>query len=314
MTAFKTFPLPAVLRRTLVDELKPYTRKVKPTGLVLGSGTYGSVIELKSAGEIVAGKVFKTVMTAQLQAKAHKVCGEVITMLQLSHPNIVQCKGVSLLPDQPLPVLLMERLMTSLHAYILNPVNSNLPEERKVSFLLDTASGLDYLHSCTPAVIHRDLTAKNVLLDSQLRAKIADFGNSRIMDLDPNATPETFTSLPGTLEYMPPEAMGGGIKYDPSLDAFSFGHLSLLTVTQRKVQLVLPLTYTSSTGKLTARTEVKRREKSLEEAENILSEGHPLLRLMKQCLHNRPALRPHTRYLVRKLCEMKSSGKVLYTS
>ena len=39
--------------------LKPYTVKAKPTGKELGSGTYGRVIELLSAGEIVAGKVFK---------------------------------------------------------------------------------------------------------------------------------------------------------------------------------------------------------------------------------------------------------------
>ena len=200
--------------------LKPYLRKAKPTGTVLGSGTYGSVIELISAKETVAGKVFRMSSTVQLQAIADRVCGELIMMAQLHHPNIIQCRGVSLLVDQPLPVLLMERLMSSLHAYLLHPDNSNLPVERKMVILLDTANGLDFLHSHTPAIIHRDLTAKNVLLDSELRAKIADFGNSRIMDLDPDCSPETMTSLPGTLEYMPPEAMGGSGTYDPSLDVF----------------------------------------------------------------------------------------------
>ena len=42
-----------------------------------------------------------------------------------------------------------------------------------------------------------------MLLGSQLRAKITDFGNSRILDLDLEASPETLTTLPGTLEYMP---------------------------------------------------------------------------------------------------------------
>ena len=194
---------------TLETQLKRYTRKAKPTGEILGSGTYGSVIELTSAGEIVAGKVFRVSATSQLQALATKVCGEVITMLQLSHPNIVQCKGVALLPDNsPLPVLLMERLMTSLHAYLLRLNNSNLPVERKVSLLLDTAKGLDYLHSHTPAIIHRDLTATNVLLTSQLTAKITDFGNSRFLDLDPSTTSRTFTTVHGTLEYMPPRGPG----------------------------------------------------------------------------------------------------------
>ena len=304
------FLLPADLRRALVAQLKPYTRKARPTGTVLGSGTYGSVIELTSAGETVAGKVFKTSSTIRLQAVANRVCGELIMMTQLHHPNVVQCKGVSLLTDQTLPVLLMERLMSSLHAYLLDPRNSNLPLERKVSILRNVASGLAYLHSHTPAIIHRDLTTKNVLLDSELTAKIADFGNSRIMDLDPEASPETFTSLPGTLEYMPPEAHGGSAKYDPSLDVFSFGHLALFTITQAPVRPLLPSTYPDSTGELHARSEVKRREKFVEKAEQLLSENHSLVAVIKQCLHNNPAQRPRTGELLTRLKEMLTPGEL----
>ena len=242
-------------QNVLEGQLKQFTRKVRPTNRTLGSGTYGSVIELVSAGEIVAGKVFRLSGASHLHEIAHKVCGEVIMMQQLSHPNIVQCKGVAFLPDQsPLPVLLMERLMTSLHAYLLDPNNSNLPLERKVSFLLDTARGLDCLHSCTPAIIHRDLTATNVLLTSQLTAKITDFGNSRFVDLDPHATPMNLTLMPGTQEYMPPEAQGvsapgANQQYSPSLDIFSFGHLSLFTIIHTQVT-VLPPTYTDNEGML----------------------------------------------------------------
>ena len=293
-TSLLSLPSPADLRRALVAQLKPYTRKATPTGKVLGNGTYGSVIELTSARETMAGKVFRMSSTAQMLPVAFRVCGELNTMMQLHHPNIVQCKGVSLLTDQPLPVLLMERLMSCLHDYLLHPDNSNLPVKRKVAILRDTASGLDYLHSQTPAIVHRDLTARNVLLDSQLRAKIADFGNTRIMDLDPEATPETLTSLPGTLEYMPPEAQGGSVAYDPSLDVFSFGHLSLFTVTQTPVRPLLPPNYCDSSDKLCARSEVKRREKFVEAAEQLLSENHPLLTVIKQCLHNNPARRPRT--------------------
>ena len=300
----------ADLQRTLEDRLKPYIKNATPTGVVLGSGTYGSVIELKSGREVVAGKIFKVPASLQ-QAMASKTYDVFISMLQLSYPNIIQCEGVALLPDQsPLPVLLMERLMTSLHDYLLDPVNSNLPVERKVSFLLDTARGLDYLHSHTPTIIHRDLTAKNVLLDSQLKAKITDFGNSQIMDLDPNAAPGTMTSLPGTLDYMPPEAMGGGVAYDPSLDVFSLGHLALFTIIQTHVQPLLPPVYTDSTGKLITRSEVKRRGQFIEKAEQLLSKSHPLLNLIKQCLHNDPAVRPQAR----ELCSMITGIEFLFMS
>ena len=319
---------------TLQKQLKRYTKQAKPTGVVLGSGSYGKVIELRSGGKILAGKVFRTIATAQLQALEVKVCGEAIAMLQLSHPNIVQCEGVALLPDQSLlPVLLMERLMTSLHAYLLDPVNSNLPVGRKLSFLLDTARGLNYLHSHTPAIIHRDLTATNVLLTSQQTAKITDFGNSRFMDLDPSATPTTFTSIPGTLEYMPPEAQGVtpqavNKEFYPSLDVFSFGHLSLFTVTQTQITLLPPthmdpetgsqsnnyynspclelILWSNFLGLMKGLTELERRKKFVKKANLLLSGNPDLLQLIKQCFHNLPVKRPLTREI---LSRMGAVGK-----
>ena len=300
----------ADLRRTLVAQLKPYTRKARPTGVELGSGAYGSVVELVSTKETVAGKVFRISSTERLQVLATKVCGELILMAQVHHPHIVRCKGVSLLPDQRLPVLLMERLMSSLHAYILAPGRCSLSVERKVSILCDVACGLSFLHSQTPVIVHRDLTAKNVLLDSELTAKIADFGNARIMDLDPETSPETFTCVPGTLEYMPPEAQGGGSQYDTSLDVFSFGHLSLFTITEAPVCPLLPATYCDPQGDIHGRSEVKRREQFVEKADQLLSKKRPLAVLIKQCLHNNPAQRPHTEQLLARLQEMDTPSEL----
>ena len=294
------------LRRALVNRLKPYIRNARPTGVELGSGTYGSVIELLHCGEIVAGKKFKiNISAADMQALTDKLLGEMILMMQIRHPNIVESKGVCFIAKHPLPVLLMERLMSSLHAYIQDPVNLNLQLTRKISFLRDVATGVCHLHDHVPVIIHRDLTAKNVLLDTKLNAKICDFGNSRVMDLDPDVTPESFTSLPGTLDYMPPEALGERSEYDPSLDMFSFGHLALFTVTQSSVK-VLPPTYNDEYG-LHARSEVKRRYESICKIEDMLGAEHKVLFLIKQCLHNRPAQRPHAKELVKALHSILSS-------
>ena len=262
------------------------------------------MIELVSAGEVVAGKVFKMISGARMRAVLDKLCGEMILMMQIHHSNIVESRGVCFLVKHPLPVLLMERLMSSLHAYLLDPSHHAVELTRKASILCDVASGLSYLHSHTPAIIHRDMTAKNVLLDSNLKAKIGDFGNARLMDLDPECSPETFTSLPGTLEYMPPEAQGKHTRYDPSLDVFSFGHLALFTITQSRVNL-LPLTYGDSEG-IHYRSEVKRRVESLNTAEQMLGAKHSLVVLIKSCLHSNPALRPHTEQIVSRLQHVTS--------
>ena len=294
-----------------MTQLKPYTRKVSLTGKELGNGTYGKVIELKSfrPKETLAGKIFRMSSNACDLSVVMRIYRELNTMMPLNHPNIVLCKGVTLLMDQPLPVLLMERLACSLYDYLVKQDNYYISVEKKVSFLQNIASGLNYLHSCTPAIIHRDLTAKNILLDSKLTAKIADFGNCRIMDLDPEASPERLSSLPGTLEYMPPEALGGiNIKYGPSLDVFSFGHLGLFTLTQRRIHLLPPTYHDQSRGDVCARSEVQRRETFVKVAEQM-SVNPSLIKVIKQCLHNDPALRPRTGELPKKLHIMTIAGE-----
>ena len=151
-------------------------------------------------------------------------------MSSLRHPNITQFLGLCFLPQTRLPLLVMEKLETSLDDLLEHM--PSLPLSLKRSILEDVASGLVYLHKKEPPVIHRDLTAKNVLLTSSLVAKITDMGNSRIIDLRPGQLARTLSKLPGTLVYMPPEALDETHRYGPSLDIFSFGHLILYSLTQ----------------------------------------------------------------------------------
>ena len=58
-------------------------------------------------------------------------------------------------------------------------------------------------------------------------AKITDFSNSRIVNLQPGQLARTLSQLPGMMLYMPPEALETSAHYGPSLDVFSFGHLAL---------------------------------------------------------------------------------------
>ena len=117
---------------------------------------------------------------------------------------------------------MMERLAGSLHDLLLTVPNILLP--LKVSILVDVADGLLYLHHFNPQIVHRDLTAKNVLLTVSLKAKITDVANNHIIKLS------LAQSLPENSEmqlYMPPEASKPSSHYSPSYDVFSFGHLAL---------------------------------------------------------------------------------------
>ena len=161
---------------------------------------------------------------------AHTITAKYIqecqVMSDLRHPNIVQFLGVCFLPDcQLLPVLVTEKLDGNLNDLL--ETTPDIPIVLKQSMLEDIARGLHYLHSHDPQIIHRDLTAKNVLLNSSLVAKISDLGNSRIVNIEPGQLAQTLSQNPGTTTYMPPEALTTKAQCGTSLDIFSFGHLGI---------------------------------------------------------------------------------------
>ncbi len=179
----------------------------------IGKKLHDTLIDVESEG--VAEVVRKYLQECQL-------------MSSLRHPNITQFLGLCFLPGTQLPLLVMERLETSLEDLLEHMPNLQL--SLKCSALEDVANGLFYLHDRHPPVIHRDLTSKNVLLTSSLVAKITDMGNSCIITIKPDQMARTLT--PGTLAYMPPEAQDDKHRYGTAIDVFSYGHLALYTLIQ----------------------------------------------------------------------------------
>ena len=104
------------------------------------------------------------------------------------------------------------------------------PDDVKTSILLDIAQGLQYLHSLDPPMIHRDLTTNNILLTTDLCAKITDLGTSKLLN---HRALEMMTNVPGNESHMPPEArVAEGQNYQAvstekakKLDIFSFGNV-----------------------------------------------------------------------------------------
>ena len=154
----------------------------------------------------------------------------------MRHPHIVQFLGLCCLKGSTLPVLVMERLDTNLDN-LLETLPS-IPLMLKQSMLSDVARGLLYLHTHNPLIVHRDLSARNVLLTSSLVAKITDLGNARIINVRPGQLARTLSRVPGTVTYMPPEAFDEPPQYGPQLDIFSFGNLALFTFTQVRNRLL----------------------------------------------------------------------------
>ena len=282
--------------------LQPFVLSgVTQTGKTLGEGSYGCVEELSVNGLICAGKrMYSTLIDSENEGAdrmIEKYYDECQLLSSLRHPNIVQFLGICFLEHQStstanLPLLVMEMLEESIDHLLENM--PDIPLAKKCSILQDVARGLVYLHGRIPAVIHRDLTARNVLLNSAMVAKIADMGNSRIVNIQPGQLARTMTrGVPGTAVYMPPEAFELPPKYGPKLDMFSFGHLALFTAIQQFPGDLLPANYQDQhTGRLTPRNEVERRSRYMENLRLMLGSSHKLVQLITQCLDYTPSARP----------------------
>ena len=202
----------------------------------VAAGSYCSVAALKLNGAPCIGKKLhailtsrKFVSTASREAVYTRFCNECLLLSRLRHPNIVQFLGVHFGRDRYDLTLIMERMHMDLETAL--KTFPNIPLPFKIRILLDASYGLLYLHCQSPPIIHRDFTAANILLSTDFRAKVADLGVSRILDVDPHQL-RSLSLCPGTLAYMPPEALKPNPVYDKKLDIFSFGHMALFTAIQ----------------------------------------------------------------------------------
>ncbi|KAG6610814.1 TKL/MLK protein kinase [Phytophthora cinnamomi] len=144
---------------------------------------------------------------------------EVRLLAMLEHPRIVHFVGIAWDSLSDLCAVLEYMEGGDLRALLASyeAQGHELGFDRtKVTIALHVAHALTYLHSLDPPVLHRDLKSKNILLTSDLEAKLTDFGISR------ERVDKTMTAGVGTSLWMAPEVMMGE-RYDGKADVFSFG-------------------------------------------------------------------------------------------
>ena len=285
-------------------ELLPFViPNVRYTGKEIGSGAYGTVLEVEVDGVIYAGKKIHDSLADPTNYGVHNIVAryakECRLLSNLRHPNVVQFIGVCFFQKEKLPILVMEYLASDLHDTLAKI--DDIPLFVKTSILQDVIRGLVYLHSQNPPIIHRDLTARNVLLNSAMVAKIADFGVARrIVGGHISFGPIALTRVPGSNVYMPPEAFDENPTYDAKLDMFSFGHLTLYTITQADPVPLHPKNVSSKA----ANFEVECRRPFLSLLSDQLGKDHPLVSMTTQCLSDKPKARPTAREVLQLFDEL----------
>ena len=208
---------------------------------------------------------------------------ECALLSHLRHPNIVQFIGIYFERGSTLPVLVMEFLPTNLAQY-LEHLGNPPSDSVAYSVLHDVALGLRYLHGQYPPIVHRDLSANNVLLGPGMSAKISDLGVAKILSVTPLQKFE-MTKAPGTPCYMPPEALVAAPTYSTEIDVFSYGVLMIHIFSG---EWPLPTMEAVDPHSGDGRTEAVRRQQYID----AIGLDHPLMDLITRCIHNNPENRP----------------------
>ncbi|XP_042488189.1 probable serine/threonine-protein kinase SIS8 isoform X3 [Macadamia integrifolia] len=177
--------------------------------------TLGDRIGLGSYGEVYRGEWHGTIRIIK----------------KLRHPNVVLFMGaVTRAPNLSIVTEFLPR--GSLYRLIHRP-NNQLDERRRLRMALDVARGMNYLHNCTPVIVHRDLKSPNLLVDKNWVVKVCDFGLSRMKHntfLSSRSTAGTVSCLTDSIyfplliqaEWMAPEVLRNEPS-DEKCDVFSFG-------------------------------------------------------------------------------------------
>lgn len=268
-----------------VDLHVPPASIEKHLGKCLGTGGFGAVYRGKYKGKDVAVKKLPPFVTLSSgrdqedsgQAAYEALIREIKLASKFDCDRLVKVYGACT-DDRNKCCLIMELMKGgNLYQRIHDRNRRRLTYIEILQYAHDIAEGLAYLH---PFVIHRDLKPQNILLDEEGRAKIADFGISKVKDPSKSYLTQ-MTAENGTPMYMSPEQMNGG-RVDEKVDVYALGCIINEMWTRRQ-----PWRNTSHFFQIILKVAVNGDRPWMDP-----ETPEPLKRLIKKCWHQDPHQRP----------------------
>lgn len=219
-------------RKFHLRQLKKATGKFNPKNK-LGSGGFGTVYKGTWKNKVIA---VKRVSKTSRHGKQEFIA-EVTTIGSLRHRNLVKLMGWCY---ENRELLLVYEYMPngSLDKFIFHDEKTSMGQsglnwETRLSIIQGTALALDYLHNgCEKRVLHRDIKASNIMLDSGFNARLGDFGLARTIQ-ESQQTHHSTKEIAGTPGYMAPEIFLTG-RATVETDVYAFGVLILEVASGRK--------------------------------------------------------------------------------
>ncbi|CAM6099741.1 unnamed protein product [Calypogeia fissa] len=286
----------------------------------IGEGGYGSVYLATLRGQQVAVKRMNVQATREFLS-------EMQILTHVHHTHLVQLIGYCTVDSLFLIYEYVENGPLDRHLHSPNGLPP-LSWQARVQIALDAARGLEYIHEHTkPTYIHRDVKTSNILLDKKLRAKVSDFGLTKLTETGFSSVSISMSRpmrLVGTFGYMSPEYARYG-DVSPKVDVYSFG-VVLFEIISAKSAIVKTIDYSGDPRipdkedqrSLVAMFEEVLRDPYGKEAlreliDPALDGNYPLdsvwkmARLAADCTQENPELRPSMRTVVVALMTLSST-------
>ncbi|XP_028763019.1 chitin elicitor receptor kinase 1-like [Neltuma alba] len=271
----------------------------------IGQGGFGSVYYAELRNEKAAIK--KMDMQASKEFLA-----ELKVLTHVHHLNLVRLIGYCVESSLFLVYEYIEN--GNLGQHLRGSGREPLSWSTRVQIALDAARGLEYIHEHTvPVYIHRDIKSANILIDKNFRAKVADFGLTRLTEYGSSSF---HTRLVGTFGYMPPEyAQYGDVS--AKIDVYAFGVVLYELISAKEAVVKTNDLVNESKGLVALFDEVLAQPKEEEQLRQLvdpsLGANYPfesickMAQLAKACTHENAQLRPSMRSIVVALMTLSSS-------
>nr|DAD32597.1 TPA_asm: hypothetical protein HUJ06_011448 [Nelumbo nucifera] len=260
----------------------------------IGKGATSSVYRAElPSGVVLAVKKLRSLEGEEVEImKSFR--NEIQVLTEIRHRNIVKFHGFCC--HQQHSFLVYEYLERGSLANMLSSEEGakELDWGKRVKVIKGIAHALSYMHhDCRPTIIHRDISSKNILLDSELEAKVADFGTARFLK---PANSSCWTTLAGTYGYMAPE-LAYTMHATEKCDVYSFGVLALEIIMGRHPgEIISTLSSSIDHGLLLLKNAMDPRL-SFPITKLVVDHLHSILNLSIACLHANPQFRPTMQYV-----------------
>ncbi|CAN6290482.1 unnamed protein product [Urochloa humidicola] len=216
-----------------IAELRAVTRDFSMTNFI-GEGGFGPVykgyVDDKAKPGLRAQPVAVKLLDLEGGQGHTEWLTEVIFLGQLRHPHLVKLIGYCYEDEHR---LLVYEFMTrgSLEKHLFKKYAASLPWPTRLKIAIGAAKGLAFLHEAEKPVIYRDFKTSNILLDSDFKAKLSDFGLAK--DGPEDDETHVSTRVMGTQGYAAPEYIMTGHLTAKS-DVYGYGVVLLELLSGRR--------------------------------------------------------------------------------